>query len=352
MNSSFQTLLITGASGYVGAMLVDQFSRRPDVKEIICIDKEKMPQLLEGNKKVVWVSANTVDDSWQEKAAQHSPTAVIHTAWQIRHMYGKEKVQWRWNVEGSKKVFEFAFNTLSVKRLVYFSTASIYGAFSDNTLEHWFGEDEPLRENKYLYGVEKRTVEETLHSLVKFWRSERRNLKVFIVRPAAITGPRGRSMHHRFGLQSALSGTLKGSVVYNMVRFLVSFVPATKLWVRQFIHEDDVTNIVERLTFGDTNLSYEIFNITPPGKPVFAKDMAHAVGKKVLRVPAWLVRVAFFFFWHGTRGRIPTSPGGWKFYAYPVLMDGGKITKKLGYEYSFKEPRDAFVKMEGRYALK
>lgn len=348
--SSSHKLLITGAAGYVGAMLADQFSRRDDVVQILCLDKEEQPALLGGNKKVIWISANTADDSWQEIVAQHTPDVVIHCAWQIRHMYGKEEEQWRWNVEGSKKIFDFVFNTLSVKRLIYFSTASIYGAFPSNTLEHWFKEEEPLRENKYLYGIEKRAVEEMLHKLVKFWRSERRSLKVFIVRPAAITGPRGRSMHHRFGLQSALSGTLKGSSVYKLVRLLVSFVPATRLWVRQFIHEDDVSDIIGLLSFGETDLSYEIFNITPPGKPVLAKDMATAVGKKVLRLPPFFIRIAFFFFWHGTRGRIPTSPGGWKFYAYPVLMDGAKLTEKMGYQYRFKEPREAFVKIEGRYA--
>jgi len=249
-------------------------------------------------------------------------------------------------VAGTKRVMAFAFATPSVKRVIHFSTASVYGAFADNTLQHYFKEDEPMRERGYLYGVEKRRSEDDLVSLIA---EAERAPQVFIVRPAAITGPRGRAMHHRFGLQSALSGTLKGSFIYRLVRALVSFVPSTPGWCRQFIHEDDITDIVIRLAFDDIEESVDIFNLAPPGPPVLAKDMAEAVGKKAVRLPVQLIRFAYFLFWHLTRGKIPTAPGSWRFYSYPLLMDGTKLAKKLGYEYRM-ESKEAFVKNEGRYA--
>ena len=39
-------LFITGGAGYVGAMLTDQFARRPDVESLILLDKESYPDLL------------------------------------------------------------------------------------------------------------------------------------------------------------------------------------------------------------------------------------------------------------------------------------------------------------------
>mgnify|MGYP000595573378 CR=1 FL=1 len=81
-------------------------------------------------------------------------------------------------------------------------------------------------------------------------------------------------------------------------------------------------------------------------EPVYAKDMAEAVGKKILPIQPWMARFAFFFFWHATRGRIPTCPGSWRFYSYPVLMNGEKLSEVYTCKYSSPE---AFSKTSGRY---
>jgi nucleoside-diphosphate-sugar epimerase len=231
-------------------------------------------------------------------------------------------------------------------RLVHFSTVSLYGAYATNTFAHHFSEDEPMREEQYLYGVEKRKAEEVLNEIVA--KSGGKGPLVAVVRPAAITGPRGRYMRIRFGLQSALSGQLKGGV-YGLISALVWLVPATKGWVRQFIHEDDVVNIVETVSFEAWKGGrHEVFNITPPGEPVYALDMAKAVGKKVLPIQPWMARIAYFFFWHLTQGKIPTAPGSWRFYSYPLVVDGTKLTRVWGFPYS-ADSKTAFVSTAGRY---
>ncbi|OHA85126.1 MAG: hypothetical protein A2408_00855 [Candidatus Yonathbacteria bacterium RIFOXYC1_FULL_52_10] len=343
-------IFITGAAGYVGAMLVDQFSKRPDVDEIIGIDKERLPEFLKGNTKLTWIDGNIADDVWQKILEEKKPEVMIHCAWQIREMYGKKGTQWKWNVEGSLKIFDFAFSHDFVKKLIYFSTVSSYGAESTNTLEYRFKESDPFIENEYLYGVEKRVVEERLKEKFDMKKKEGKSLpQVFIVRPAAITGPRGRfMMKERFGLQAALSGKLSKSPLHRLISLMVSFVPAPPLWLRQFIHEDDVANIVEMFAFKQLDGEYEVFNICPPGDPVLAVDMAKAVGKKVLPIPPFMIRIAFFFFWHSTRGRVPTSKGGWKFYSFPIAVDGSRLTERYGYQYQWNS-KDAFVFTDGRY---
>ena len=342
------TVVITGAAGYVGTMLVRQFSLRTDVERIIGIDKEPLPELLAGEKKLEFIQANLAEGKWQERVRAAQPTIIVHTAWQIREMYGKRATQWKWNVEGSDAVFDVAFTTPSVEKLLHFSTASSYGAYTTNTLEHFFAEEEGFRDEEYLYAVEKKTAEEHLRKRFEAARAAGSRVKVRIVRPAAITGPRGRYMRIRFGLQAALSGQLKKGFVHRLVSLLVSWVPATPLWCRQFIHEDDVVDIVELLSFTDHTDAYQVFNITPPGAPVLAPEMAAAVGKRTLPVAPFMVRIAFFFFWHITRGRIPTSKGGWRFYSYPIVMDGTKLTKTYGYEYKYLSG-DAFRYTTGRY---
>ncbi|MEK7143297.1 MAG: NAD(P)-dependent oxidoreductase [Patescibacteria group bacterium] len=344
-------IFITGAAGYVGAMLAEQFSTRSDVAEIICLDKEPMPELLMGNKKIFWITANTSDGDWQEKVGAEKPDIVIHTAWQIREMYGRKSLQWQWNVDGSDKVFDFAFSSPSVKKLIYFSTVSSYGAFPENKIDYFFTEKDAFRKSQYLYAEEKRVVEELLRERYEKIANNQNKPEVAIIRPAAITGPRGRYARIRFGLQAALSGALKeqGSFLYDFISLWVSWVPVTPKWLRQYVHEDDITDIVALLAFSPLKQRYEVFNIAPSGGVVFGNDMAEAVGKRTLPVHPWMVRLAFFWMWHLTRGRIPTSKGSWKGYSYPIAVDGSKITKKYGFNYKWQS-KDAFVKKEGRYA--
>ena len=346
-------IFITGGAGYVGAMLVDQFAKRSDVEKVITLDKEPETDLTakHPNKdKIVYIHLNTSDAGWEDQVAKFAPDVVVHTAWQIRHMYGKEKTEWKWNIDGSDRIFEFAFNTPSVKKLIHFSTVASYGAFADNRIDHFYKESEPFRKTGYLYAEEKRICEEHLEERYAKAKENGWQGQVFIVRPAAITGPRGRYDRIRFGLQSALSGNLKGGFTNRIVTLLTSFVPVTPGWLRQYLHEDDVTDIVALLSFNDLKGSYEVFNISPPGDVVFGKDMAQAVGKKTIPIYPWMARLAFFFFWHATQGKIPTSPGSWRGYSYPIAVDGSKLTKQYGYVY--KHPsKEAFVKNEGRYKV-
>lgn len=341
-----RTLFITGAAGYVGQMLVERFAARDDVERIIGLDKEPLPDALKTETKLHYLHMNTAD-SWREEVERFNPDTVIHTAWQIREIYGNRPLSWKWNIEGSDNVFDFAFSHPSVERLVHFSTVASYGAFPDNTTEHRYTEDEPFRRTDYLYAEEKRVTEE--HLKERYDASDKR-VAVNIIRPAAITGPRGRFMRIRFGLQSALSGSLKGqkSLLYDLISFMTSFVPVTPKWLRQYVHEDDIADIVEWLTFGEKVGGYEAFNAAPPGEAVYGPDMAKAVGKKAITIPPWVVRIPFFVLWHISRGKVPTARGSWKGYSYPIAVDGSKLTRMTGFAYSY-ESYDAFYYTNGRY---
>lgn len=338
------TVLITGAAGYVGAMLVDRLAKRDDVAQVLGIDKDRIPDLIRKEPKLKYFNTNTADD-WEKEVREHHPDIIIHAAWQIRELYGAQDMEWDWNVRGSEKVFEYAFAEPEVKRLIHFSTVASYGAFPDNTINHRFTEEEPFRQTDYRYAEEKRAAEERLKA--KYDASAHKPM-VAVLRPAAITGPRGRYVRVRFGLQSALAGQLKGGI-YSLVSALVAFVPVTPAWARQFIHEDDIAGIVERLAFGDALPSgYEAFNLCPPGDVVRGADMAKAVGKRVLPVAPWMVRSAFCIFWHATRGKIPTGRGAWKSYSYPIVVDGAKLTRMTGYQYRYAG-LDAFRYTDGVY---
>ena len=343
---SKHTVLITGAAGYVGGMLVRAIAKREDVERIIGLDKEPLPDFIKDVPNLTYFQMNTADE-WEGEVRAYAPDIVIHTAWQIREIYGNRPLSWKWNIDGSEKVFTFALQERQVKRLIHYSTVASYGAFPENTTEHRYVESEPFRVTDYLYAEEKRVAEERLEAAYK----KRTNAAtVAIIRPAAITGPRGRFMRIRFGLQAALSGTLKGekSFFYNLVSLLVSWVPVTPKWLRQFVHEDDIVAVTLRLAFDEVPVKYEAFNIAPPGPAVYGEDMAKAVGKRLWHVSPQFLRIGFFFAWHLSRGKIPTAKGSWKGYSYPINVDGSKATRLLGFNYSASS-FDAFYYTNGLY---
>ncbi len=348
-------IFLTGAAGYVGTMLAYSWVQRPDVSLVICLDKEPIPEILRGNPKIKYIQGNTVDNFWEDEVRELQPTVVVHAAWQIRTLYGKDGKlrQWKWNIIGSQHIFEYAFEMPSVERLIHFSTVASYGAFSSNTLDHFFTENEPFRKTDYAYAEEKRVAEEILREEQSYAIADGRKVSVSVVRPVAITGPSGRKMKIRFGLQSVLSGDFKDSLnqFERITSAFVSLIPATPKWARQYVHEDDVVDIVTLLALdAPESHAFNAFNLCPPGPFLRAKDMAEAVGKRILPVRPFMVRFVFFLFWHLSFGKIPTSPGGWKSYSYPILADGSKIERTYGYKYKYQS-LEAFKNLTGRFEV-
>jgi nucleoside-diphosphate-sugar epimerase len=330
------TILVTGASGYIGAMVVKQLASHDSVETVIALDKDPMPELLQDVEKVTFLQINTAD-KWQGLVASLSPTIVINCAWQIREIYGNRELSWRWNIDGSDAVFDFCFENEFVEKLIHISSIASYGAFKENKMDRFFTEADPLRESAALYPEEKRISENHLRQKFELNHHVHPSLSVTVLRPASITGPRGRFMRESIGLQSALSGELKKTFIHNAISVMTAFVPVTKTWLRQFIHEDDVVAIIERSALEEKKEVgvLETYIMCPPGDVVLGADMARIVGKKVLVLPPTLIRLVFFVAWHLTRGRIPTAPGSWKGYSYPIPVDGSKITREKGYVYTY-----------------
>lgn len=396
-------VMITGAAGYIGSMLLYKYAMRDDVEKILAIDKDPETDFtknidilyksihdidkLKSNDvnmnvadvnyrdKIVYLQANLANDNWIMLAEQIRPDIIVHTAWQIREIYGRRDVSWLYNIVASDKVFDFTFEHVYVKRLIHFSTVASYGALPTNTLDYRYKEDDKFRETVYLYAEEKRIAEDHLASkytkyidrvleesifdisLQKQNTNDRKMLneenrkQIMIVRPASITGPRLRNEINKFSLQSALSGNLKKQKGFlnKLVGHMTSFMPSTHGWLRQYIHEDDVIGIVSHLSFAEHDDEYAVYNLCPPGDVVLAPQMAKALGKRAINISPRLIQAVFALFWHMTRGRVPTAPGVWSGYSYPIGVDGSKISKIHNYKYKY-ESLDALTTDKGDFA--
>lgn len=351
MTDKPKTIFLTGGAGYVGKLLVSFLAGKRWVKEVIILDKQEKPELLsELSEGIRYIQKNLVDD-WQGQVAGLEPDIVIHAAWEIREPYFDKDTYRKENVQGSKKVFDFAFSTESVQKLIHFSTVASYGASKENSIDHPFQEDDNLNKSGYSYSDQKRAVEKMLEEMHQDASNSANATDTVVLRPASITGPFGRNIEGGFGLQSALSGDLEDSdsVWFRLIDRLLFFTPVTPQWVRQFVHEDDVVNIIAQLLQHDLQSNYEVFNLAPPGDVMEGEDMAQAVGKTPIEISPQLVRFVFFVVWHLSLGKIPTAPGVWKTYSYPITVDGSKVTDQLGYQYSY-DTFEAFLDDSGKFA--
>src|SRR3972149_10973632 len=256
-------VFITGTSGYIGGMLVDRFLEDGVAEKIVALDMKpppdgKKPGFLEVSKpgfeesggffppggKVSFITHNLGDPGWEEKVLVHGvPDVVIHCAYVIREGYGKKRIwQIKSNIAAAERVFDFVLKN-KVKRLIHFSTVASYGALPDNSTSKRFTEEDSFRESQYLYGVDKKIIEEKLK---RMYQTAKPATQVCVVRPCAVTGPRGQFMFKRFGL-------------LRVVKYGLPIVPITGPdSARQYIHEDDLLEGVKLMAGGGVGWEKEV----------------------------------------------------------------------------------------------
>lgn len=324
-------VFITGSSGYIGGMLVDRFLEDKVVEKIVALDMQNPPR--PENERLTYIIHNLGDQGWEEKVLAHGvPDVVIHCAYVIREEYGKRR-EWqiKSNITAAERVFDFVFKN-KIPRLIHFSTVASYGARPENSIARKFREDDPFLESNYLYGVDKKIIEE---KLLDMFHVSSFKPQVVVVRPCAITGPRGQFMFKRFGL-------------LQMVKYGFPIVPITGSdSARQYVHEDDVLEAMRLMAYGAIPGDYEVFNLAPMDF-LLLKDMAKEIGKVSARVPMFLGKIAFGAMWHLSRGKIPTVPAGINSYTYPIIVDGSKIAR-FGFKYKYSA-REALRADCGYYA--
>jgi nucleoside-diphosphate-sugar epimerase len=218
-------VLITGAAGYVGSILINALESIDEVDAIVGIDLKPKPDRLAGAKKVAWIQGDVSTDDWQAAARDHRIDAVVHLAFQIRQLYGRRKgIQRRWNVEGACKVIAFALGEPSVRRLIHFSTVTAYGAHKNNSVAERLREKAPLTECDYRYGSHKREIEQLLEDAhatsprpLRPWALRHRldpdrSVTVPTLRPRRFWTPVPARRRHRGNCSSPADRSIKGCI--------------------------------------------------------------------------------------------------------------------------------------------
>jgi len=293
-------ILITGAAGYIGRMLAEQFKEGPGV-QIIALDIRNQPKALE-HPKITWCIGDLRKGDWHNILGSVKPDIVIHTAWATKD-----------NSLMTEHIFDYTLRN-KVPKFIHLSSISGYGRTDMPAIEN-----DPLRANSGKYGTEVIAAEMVIK---KLYSGAGKTTETYILRLPVVFGPLAWKLEHFFGILGLLAHARLPAIISNRVR--LDF---------QLIHEDDLIDIIGLLTFNKLSDAYDVFNLTPVDT-VPLDGIAAVLGKRIIRMAPAIKNI------------LPVAKRD--LFEYSVIVDGRKFEKKFRYKYTYSS-YEALTTDEGRY---
>jgi UDP-glucose 4-epimerase len=309
-----QTILVTGASGYLGSVVVRALAARPGVARVVAVDVKPGASALPN---VVHRAADVRDEALLRAIIEEEGVdAVLHLAFLMGEPDDEQRAR-EVNVGGSLAVLAACDKSPRVSKLVISGSASAYGAVPGNPAR--LRETDPLRAGTLRYGIHKRLVEERL---ARELPSVRRSLQVCMLRICTIVGPSERTD--------------------GPVKLFCSLPAAVSVALRpgglQFIHESDLVRVfLSALEAPDLRGAYNV----APDDSVTLADLCRALGKPRLPLPYSALWLGLYVA-RRALGREDLTENVVSYLAYPVVLDNSKIKKALGVQFP-KGSLEAFL---------
>ncbi len=228
-------ILITGGAGYIGTELTIELERNPQVKQIIIYDNLSRGNinLFIGNDKlsdkIKFVQGDILDTRLLKQTLK-GIDIVYHLAAKVTTPFADQNAHFFEQVNhwGTAELI-YAVEESDVKQFIYTSSASVYGASSQEADENSYPNP------KTFYGISKLRGEEHVNRLMA------KNVKAFIIRCGNIYG---------------YSKSMRFDSVINKFMFDANFknriaIQGDGEQHRSFIHIDKTANILANLIFSD-----------------------------------------------------------------------------------------------------
>lgn len=287
-------ILITGGAGMVGRALAEALP----AKDVIVTDLSDrgLPEGLEFRRMDV-----TGTDPDQVIGAIR-PEVVVHLASIVTPPLGMTRAQAHAvDVTGTRHVLE-ACVAHGVRRLVVTSSGAAYGYHADNPVP--LTEDAPCRGNpEFAYADHKRQVEEMLAAA----RARHPGLEQVVLRVGTVLGA---------GVDNQITALFRRR---RLLAIRGSDSPFVFIWTR------DLARIVRRAA---TDGPAGIYNVAGDGW-MSVDALAAALGKPVLRVPAWALRAALAVL--HPLGLSQYGPEQVRFLQYRPVLDNTRLKRDFGY---------------------
>ncbi|MFN8671296.1 MAG: NAD-dependent epimerase/dehydratase family protein [Candidatus Sericytochromatia bacterium] len=303
-------VLVTGATENFGPLLIKKLSENPEITEIIALKSSDIDYHQEDDdenyEKVSLAVAKNLRPRALEDVFKKNPNidVVFHIAYSDKPQK-KENKQFthETNVFGTMRVLDLC-EKYGVKKFIYKSPSSIYGANSDNPA--LIKEDYPLRGNRN-YQALRDKIETDILCQTRI--REGKYPKIVILRFCGILGE-----HIRSPLNTAFSQLF--------VPVILGYDP-----MFQVIHENDVIDALILSAFNEE--AEGIFNIA--GR--YTQPLTEVI-KRLGKIPLPVSRLAMDIFYkpYFMLKREHTFPFDISYWIYPFVIDTKRAKEVLKFE--------------------
>jgi UDP-glucose 4-epimerase len=294
---------VTGINSGLGRSLVPKLQKDPLIEKIIGID---LSEYMGAPEKIEFFKVDVRDKAGLERALK-SAEVLVHLAFIVNpKKLPKLKTVYDINVNGSQTVFQAAAES-SVKKIIHLSSQSVYGHLKECPVI--VSEEAPrlgIKTTNFYYAHTKALVEEYLDAFEKLYPA----IMVIRFRPPIISGP-------HFIQKRGLFTAKNKKRIYTIFPESADGVASL-----QFIHEEDLTDIILAAIKGDLHGAY---NVSGNVLRDYSTFMNQEYGVKIIKIPRFLARFAVRL------GRIWPKLRWAQAILYNSLLDTTKIEHELGW---------------------
>ncbi|GAA3700607.1 NAD-dependent epimerase/dehydratase family protein [Gordonia hankookensis] len=320
-----RTVLVTGASTFLGGYLVARLAANPDIERVLAVDS-RLPRkdLMRRMGRAEFLRLDIRRPAIAKAIASYEVDTVVHAATSIMETAPHSAAIKEFNVVGAMQVCAACQRSPSVKRLILRSTAMVYGA-SAHDPSHFSEETPARREPKRGYGRDLLDIEGYVRGLGR----RRQDIDVTIVRPQAMLGPR---INTRMGSYLSLP----------IVPTVIGYQPRL-----QFLHEEDALAAMEHVTLTGKPGT---FNVSGEGVVTLTQAIRR-IGHIELPVPSSLLAPITGVFQDLRSAKLRSSQT--EYLTYGRVLDTTRMRSELGFapRFSTLETVDDFIERGGLSAV-
>ncbi|MDA0262884.1 MAG: NAD-dependent epimerase/dehydratase family protein [Chloroflexi bacterium] len=297
-----KVVAVTGASGYVGAKLLERLEQEPGLRKLVAFDVKAPPLPIHNVANYRKNVSEPINDDLNDQEA----TTLVHLAFNPRRgATRREIIEIRDENLNTLRSVMASCARARVTHLVYLSSHLVYGAHGDNPLP--ISEGEPMRPSpEDSYANNKSFCELALE---EFSRAQE-EVKVTVLRSCPVIGPSADNVATRSFFRKWFKGVSDGN-------------PAM-----QFVYDDDLARVMSII------IQREIpgtFNVAGDGV-VFYREMADIIDSKMINLPSFLAYPLNKLCWE-LRLQRSTTASDIDLVRWPILMSTGKLRKATGYRF-------------------